>query len=163
MSPSCLVDTTFTPISRPYLSEWEYFNSKKNDHGFLYQVVVSLGKPFRILSFEGPFKGSAADVSIYRSTILPRLMNEEEVMTDRGYYQEETCWCPPTGKNLTQEDKIKRRHVTSIRHLNERVIGRVKMWGIMCRRWKHNWNLHMESAHVVSKLVQLELITDPLT
>ena len=152
------------PITRPYLSEWEYFSSSKQDHGLVYQVVCSLGKPFRILSFDGPFKGSAADVSIFRSTIVPLLKEKEKVMTDRGYYQEQTyCWSPPTGKPLSESEKIERRKVTCIRHLNERVIGRVNNWGCMTRRWRHSWELHSECAQVVSRLTQLELHAFPLT
>lgn len=161
MSPSCLCDTVFVPITRPYLSEWEYYNQHKADHGFLYQVVCSLGKPFRILSFDGPFKGSAADVSIFRSTIVPLLRENEKVMTDRGYYQETTyCWSPPTHQF---ENGLERRKVTAIRHLNERVIGRLTMWGCMKLRWNHSWQFHAQCAHVIAKLTQLELIVFPLS
>lgn len=126
LRPSCLCDTTFCRIRQPYLSPWEYFRKEKKDFALLYQVVVSLGKPFRILSFEGPFKGSAADVSIFRSTIKPQLLEEEYVMCDKGYFQEEKCWCPPTGfiQGLSDEQKFHRRAVTRIRQLNERLIGR---------------------------------------
>jgi hypothetical protein len=47
--------------------------------GLLYQVIVSLGQPFRILAFDGPFKGSAADVSIFRGSTLRRLLPGERV------------------------------------------------------------------------------------
>jgi hypothetical protein len=115
------VDTTFVPVATPTLSSWEYFNPKKNDFGLKYQVICSLGKPFRILSLDGPFKGSAADVSIARDTVIPKLRMKERVMCDRGYYQEERCWCPPTGKmsDLTIQQKKERRKVTRIRQLNE--------------------------------------------
>jgi ADP-ribose pyrophosphatase YjhB (NUDIX family) len=109
----------------------------KNDTGLVYQVCCSLGKPFRFLSFDGPYKGAAADVSIFRSTILPKLRDRERVMCDRGYHQEARCWCPPTGNvnEMSVEEKKRRREVTRIRNLNERIIGRLKFWGCMRKRW----------------------------
>jgi hypothetical protein len=131
----------------------------------LYQVVCSLGKPFRILSFEGPFKGSAADVSIIRETIIPLLRENEKVMCDKGYYQEEKCWCPPTGamNQLSAEEKLKRRKVTRIRQINERLNNRITFWGCFKKRWQCNWKLQRMCAHVAAKLTQLELYVHPLT
>jgi hypothetical protein len=90
---------------------------------------VSLGKPFRILSFDGPFKGSAADVSIVRSTLTPLLEEKELIMCDKGYIFEAKCWSPPSVKIATfsVEEKEKRREVTKVSYLNERLIGRIEM------------------------------------
>jgi hypothetical protein len=159
------VDTTFARIVRPSYSPWEYYNANKNDFGLSYQVVCSLGKPFRILSFEGPFKGSAADVSIVRSTIIPLLKKKEKVMCDKAYRQEVRCWCPPTGsmKQLSGEEKIQRRKVTRIRHLIERLIYRLKTWGCLQKRWRTGYSFHKLCATVSAKLTQLELFVHPLT
>lgn len=129
-----------------------------------YQVVCSLGKPFRFLAFQGPFKGAAADVSIMRKCSLPELLPREKVMTDKGYWQEERCWTPPTGKiqELTTELKINRRKVTSIRHLNERLIGRLTQWGFFKKRWQNSWKLHQLCAEVASRITQLEVHVYPL-
>ena len=131
----------------------------------MYQVVCSLGKPFRILSFDGPFKGSAADVSIMRNTILSKLKKDEFVMCDKGYRQEERCWCPPSGKvaTMSAEDKIKRRAVTIIRQLNERIIGRIVTWGFFKRKWNKSGSFHKLCAHVAARLTQLEVLMFPLT
>jgi hypothetical protein len=163
--PSCIADTTFCRINRPYLSRWEYYNKDKHDHGLVYQVVCSLGKPFRILSFDGPFKGSAADVSIIRKTIIPKLLPEERILCDKSYWRETKCWCPPLGeiKGMTNEQKEERRNVTNLRQLVERVIGRLKTWGCLKKRWKFSWELHELCAKVVAKLTQLELYVFPLT
>jgi len=165
LSPSCLVDTTFVHITQPYLSPWEYYSQNKKDFGLDYQVVCSLGKPFCLLSFEGPFKGSAADVSIFRDTLKPLLREGERVMCDRGYYQDERCWCPPLGDidQLTIAEKIRRRAVTSIRHLVERIIGRLKFWGCMKKRWQYGFQFHSLCAQVAAKLTQLEVHAYPLT
>ena len=92
------------------------------------------------------------------------LKENEKVMTDRGYHQEtEYCWTPPTGNLLTVQQKIERRKVTCMRHLNERIIGRLKTWGVMTKRWRKSWQFHTECAHVVSRLTKLELIAFPMT
>ena len=126
---------------------------------------MSLGEPFRILSFEGPFKGSAADVTIFRETIKPLLLPGEMVMTDKGYWQDDRCWTPPVGNyaEFSEEMRVQRRRVTIIRHLNERGIGRLKFWGVMSRRWAGLFSDHQRAANVVAKLTQLELYTNPLT
>ncbi len=127
--------------------------------------MCSLGKPFRILSFDGPFKGSAADVSIFRDTIGPALKENEKVMTDKGYYQDERCWHPPLGhiNSLSVEDKIKRRKVTRIRNLNERLIGRLTFWGVFKKRWNYGFDFHELCAHVSARLTNLEVTINPLT
>jgi len=166
LQPSCLVDTTKVLISPPFLSPWEYYDKEQKVHCLLYQITCSLGKPFNILSFDGPFKGSSADVSIFRSTIVPLLEKNEKVMCDKGYWQEvEFCWCPPTGKisKLSNEEKIKRRKVTRIRHLNERVISRLHSWGCFQKKWKRSWTFQSICLHVVARLTQLELYSNPLS
>ena len=153
-------------IRQPYVHPWEYWNSNKKDYTLNYQVVASLGKPFRIISFDGPFKGSAADVSVFRDTLVPRLRPNEKVMTDKGYHLEtERCWFPPVGhiNALSVEEKIRRRKVTRIRHLNERVVGRLKFWRFFKRRWHYSYAYNELCAHVIARLTNLELIVHPLT
>jgi hypothetical protein len=164
LSPSCVVDSTFVRIKRPYMRRWEYYSREKHDFGMVYQIVGSLGKPFRILSFEGPFKASAADVSIFRTTILPKMKEEEKILGDKGYRQEKKCWCPPTGNinKLSTEEKKSRRKVTMIRQIVERLIGRLKCWGCFKKRWNSSWKLHNLCSFVAAKLTQLELYTYPL-
>ncbi len=102
-----------------------------------------------MLSFAGP---AAADISIMRSTIFPLLQENEQIMCDKGYRQEEKCWCPPSGKigSMSEEDKFKRRLVTHIRQLNERIIGRLTSWGIFKRKWNKGFRLHKICAHVAA-------------
>ncbi len=104
-------------------------------------------------------------MSILRSTIVPLLDDDEEVMCDKGYRQEEKCWCPPAGKiaTLSNEDKIKRREVTRIRQLNERVIGRLVSWGVFKKKWNKGLQFHKLCAHVAARLTQLEFYACPLT
>jgi hypothetical protein len=137
----------------------------KKDYGLLYQVVCSFGKPFRILSFNGPFKGSAADVSILRSTIVPYLRDDEKIIGDKGYRQENKCWCPPAGRiyELSDEEKSMRRKVTRIRQVNERLIGRLTSWGCFKKKWNKSIFLHKLCAHVAARLTQLEVHAFPLT
>ncbi len=127
-----LVVTTFVRIETPAISPWEYYNVNKNARGVTYQIGASLGTPFRFVHFDGPFKGSAADVSILRSTIVPLLDDNEQVMCDKGYRQEEKCWCPPARKvaTLSNEDKIKRREVTRIRQFNESYMSISFLWSV---------------------------------
>lgn len=127
--------------------------------------MCSLGKPFRFLSFNGPFKGAAADVTIAREEIIPLLKEKEKVMTDKGYWQEKKCWTPPVGpiSQMNESTKIKRREVTRIRHLNERLICRLTFWGCFKKRWQSSWKLLSKCARVSARLTQLEVHAFPLT
>jgi hypothetical protein len=140
------------------LSSWEYYSKDKHAFGLKYQVICSLGKPFRILSVCGPFKGSAADVSIFRSTIPPMLTKDERVLGDRGYWQEtEHILCPPVGNitSLTTEEKIERRSVTRVRHLIERVFARLKQWTVLTKKWHLGWRFHEDCFFVCAGLTNL--------
>jgi hypothetical protein len=128
-------------------------------------VIVSLGQPFRILALDGPFKGAANDLTIFRMSTLNRLLKNERVIADRGYVKESMCWTPPLGSMLrmSEEDKLKRRKVTRIRQLNERMIGRLKFWGVFCKKWHHSFSFHQLCAQVVGALTQLEIFYSPMT
>lgn len=127
---------------------------------------MSLGKPYRILHFDGPFKGSCSDVSIMRSTILPQLRNGEKAMCDKGYLAEPlTCLTPPRGKfsTYTREQRAMYIEVSKIRQLNERAIGRIMEWGVMVKRWNLSFDFHELCARNVAKLTQFSLYTNPLS
>lgn len=87
-------------------------------------------------------------------------------MTDRGYWQETTfVWCPPTGdiSKLTTEEKKQRRMVTRIRHLIERLFGRLKKWTVLEKKWHLGWSFHSDMFRVCAKLTNLSLHYQPLT
>jgi len=165
LRPSCLVDSTFVPIRRPYLQPYYYYNVAHKGHGFLYQVTASLGQPYRILHFAGPYRGSCSDGSIIRTTVIPLLREGEKVMCDKGYLNESRCMTPPEGKfgALSHEQRSQYIEVARVRQLNERVIGRIMEWGIMVKKWNLTSRLHELCARCVAKLAQLQLYTNPLT
>jgi hypothetical protein len=86
-------------------------------------------------------------------------------MADKGYVKEEKCWTPPMGSmnQLSDDDKLKRRKVTRIRHLNERAIGRLVTWGIFKKRWHFDPDYHRLCATTAAAFTQLELLYSPLT
>ena len=159
-----MVDSTFVRVRRPYLNEWEYYSNYKKDFGFHYQVCCSMDRPYRLLDFQGPYKGSASDVSIVRETLVPRLRSTKYLLCDKGY-KERTCWCPATGrfKNLTPEQQVEYTRITSVRQVNERIIGRIKAWGCTRRRSSQNWKIIDMCVKCVVRLTQLELMNFPLT
>ncbi len=131
----------------------------------MYQVTVSLGKPYRILEFSGPYKGSCSDVSIVRNSVIPMLEENEKIMCDKGYLNESRCITPVKGKfaTLSREEKGFSLEVAQVRQLNERVIGRVMQWGLMTKKWTLGFDFHELCARCVAKLTQLQLYTSPLT
>ena len=93
------------------------------------------------------------------------LREDEKIIGDKGYRQEEKCWCPPAGKinELSVEEKIERRKVTRIRQITERMIGRITSWGVFKRKWNKNFFFHKLCAHVAARFTQLEVHAYPLT
>lgn len=160
-----MVDTTFVRTRKPCFRSYYYYNKNKNDYGLLYQITCSFSKPFRILDFSGPFKGSSSDVGIIRSTIIPRLNEGEKFLCDKGYVNEPLCITAPKGKfsSLTFEQKGVYIDIARIRQINERVIGRVVEWGLMKKRWNLSFDLHELCAKGIAKLTQIMLYTNKLT
>jgi hypothetical protein len=152
------------PVRTPYMRPYYYYNAKHRHHGVLYQVGCSVNYPIRLVDFSGPFKGSSSDVGIFRQTLLPQLRNREMVMCDKGYIAEPRCWTPPRGKfyNLSRAQKGQSIEVTRIRQVNERVIGRLKEWGVMRKTWRLSFDLHRLCARCAAKLTQLQLYTNPV-
>ena len=85
-------------------------------------------------------------------------------MADKAYVSEEKCWTPPLGSmaSMSPENKLKRRKVTRIRHLNERVIGRLVTWGVWKKAWHFDSDFHKLCAEVSAYLTQLELLYSPV-
>jgi hypothetical protein len=69
----------------------------------LYQVTVSLGRPYRILDFSGPFKGSCSDSSIIKATIIPQISDEEKIMCDKAYRFVPNCWTASAGNEIEKK------------------------------------------------------------
>ena len=142
-----------------------YYNVNHAAYGLLYQVTCSLGKPYRILEFSGPYKGSCADVTIFRRTILHRLNHSERVLCDKAYRFEKKCLTSPVGKFRALSSSGRRQFIaiSKIRQINERVIERIKEWGVMKKKWNLTFDLHERCAKCVAKLTQVQLLTNPLT
>jgi hypothetical protein len=134
-------------------------------YGLNYQVTCSLGAPYRILEFSGPYKGSCADVTIFRKSLISRLRDGERVLCDKAYLYESRCLTAPRGKfhSLDRDGRSRFIYVSRIRQINERVIGRIKQWGVMGRIWNLTFDYHQLCANAVAKLTQVQLYTNPLT
>jgi hypothetical protein len=100
-----------------------------------------------------------------RDTIIPQLLPNEYVMCDKGYLAEPRCITPPKGtyESLSYEEKNLFVTITRIRQLNERVIGRLSLWGFFQKKWNLTYEFHELCAKVIAKLTQLELYHSPLT
>lgn len=146
------------------MRDYYYYCLRKNAYGILYQVTVSLGRPYRILDFSGPFKGSCSDSSIIKATIIPQISEEEKIMCDKAYRFVPNCWTASAGKFSSLSSDERREYITiaKIRQLNERVIGRLAQWGVMKKKWPLSFDLHRLCARAVAKLTQLELFIYPL-
>jgi hypothetical protein len=150
---------------KPYLRPYFYFNMRHGSYGLLYQVTCSLGTPYRILEFSGPYKGSCADVTIFRKSIICRLRDGERVLCDKAYAAESKCMTSPRGKygSLSPIGRSQFIAVSRIRQINERVIGRCKQWGLLKKQWSLSFDLHERCALCIAKLTQLQLYSNPLT
>jgi len=157
LSPSHVVDVTFIPITQPYLCSWEYWNSEYHKFGFKYQITCSLGGP-KICSVHGPFKGSAADVSIYRQTIVPMLKVGEKGLGDSGYRHESNDHVIAAGSL----DGIMVSKAYRVRQNIERLIERMKNWGCLTVTWKYSWRLHKRCIEVIAQLANFILEFQPL-
>jgi transposase len=167
-----IVDTSEFPIPTPPTKPYRlrYYGGRKKRYCFKYQFWVSFPHG-RILSVWGPFPGATADATIFNATIPNLLGPGELVLGDKGYQG-----CPHTISPIKQPRRTRANpspvlspwqweynlRLRQRRVHVERTIGRIKRFGIFCSPFRHPLEKHHLVMTVVTKIVNLELQTEPL-
>ena len=146
-----IVDATELEVGRPRSNDEQrqFYSGKKKKHTVKFQVVV---RPVggRIMHVFGPEPGSIHDIRVFdRSGVADMMHRREVILADSGYQGLESrnvnCVIPrkkPRNSERSEEDSAYNTMISRHRVLVENVIGLVKEWKIVGRRWRGKLHQH---------------------
>lgn len=131
----------------------------------LFQTVASLGTN-RIVSVDGPFKGSAADVTIARESIIPQMLPDERLLADAGY-RHENCnhmIVAPGGQSasMTSTEREFAGQVHSARQVVERLYSRMQEFNVIKGVWRFDLDFLGDVFMAVAQITNYKLKYLPL-
>ena len=136
-----------------------------NTYCVKYEIACSIGVP-RIIWCSGPYKGAGNDGTIASVGCVASYLNENEaIAADKAYRFLGPRFVTPFAgvpRSLTKEQIYHNYLFYAFRQTVERVIMRLKIFGIFCVRWRYSLLLHQLAVKVLCKLINLFLIVEPL-
>jgi hypothetical protein len=141
--------------SKPLRSP-KWFSHKFKKAGLRYEIAVSL-KGGHIVWINGPYEcGTWPDIEIFRNSLKSFLEPGERVEADDGYIGEEPEFCKtPSGFSSRSECQDKFRSRLRSRH--ETVNARIKNFGILQNRYRHELTKHSLVFRACAVLSQLAI------
>lgn len=162
--PCAIIDTTTLQITKPVTQSWHYL-VRRNQYGIKYELVCSIGVP-RFICVSGPYKGAASDATIpLQSGILLDFSPNEALLADKMYRGNRMTFLSPLSGHLLQLSREERAYnflIYRAQQAIERMISRLKVFGIFHVPWRFSFSLHQLVTHVCCKLVNLFLLFEPL-
>lgn len=150
------VDCTDIEIQEPDTFSKCWYSHKINGPGLRYEVAVSLKRGF-LVWIHGPFPcGEWPDVKIFRHCLKSFLDENERVEADDGYIGEEPVSCKTPGGFYSRcegVDGARRR----LRCRHETANSRLKNFGILSQKYRHEVDEHAFVVRAVAVLVQLAI------
>lgn len=137
----------------PFSSQW--FSHKSNGPALRYEVALSVHRAKIVWAF-GPFAAGTPDVTIFREKLKRKLeIADEFAISDNGY-ADERCIQPPgqAHPNHSSFARVRARH--------ENMNRRLKQFGVLSQRFRHDISKHKFCFIAVANLTNLTLAEDPL-
>ena len=143
------VDGVDFSIQEPASLSPRWHSRKVNGAGLRHEIGVSVARG-GIVWTHGPFPcGLHSDLTIFRMGMKSALGEEERVVVDDGYRNEQ-CFLNPDGVlSATRRQRIRARH--------ESVNNRLKQFSALGSTFRHNISLHSICFHAAANLTQLTL------
>ena len=134
---------------RPFSSRW--FSHKINGPAVRYETGVCIQTGW-IVWINGPFPcGDWPDLAIARHVLHHMLGTGEHCIADGGYRASTNCRAiTPTGLHDYLD-----RQVAVVRARHETVDARLKVFGVLNQRFRHNLEKHGLVMHSVAVIVQI--------
>lgn len=155
-----IVDSFETPIGRSsnQAKQREEYSGKKKMHTLKSQLITDQNG--EIMDILAGFRGPAADIEIYRETVLPPELRRKRKIGDKAYLGEdiETPQKKPKGGELTEAQKQSNRDLAAQRIDVEHSIRRVKGFKVLRQDYRlENW-MFPKIAETVVGLIQFSRI-----
>lgn len=152
-----IVDAMEQPINRPKNDQQLWYSGKSKMHTIKSQIVVEPVSG-RIIHCIAGVSGRIHDKRLFdESGVLELVRNNEYIMADSGYQgiqADVRALLPvkkPRNRDLTSEEKLWNRKLSSKRILVEHVIGRLQNWKILKNRWTGKYST-IELYRIVFRL-----------
>lgn len=161
--PSCIIDVFKARIQQPRECSWEYITATST-FSLKYEVVCSIGVP-RVIWLSDPCKGSANDATISKETGVKDSLSGEWVAADKAYRGDKVQFMVPLSGHRTTLDQEERAYnylIYAFRQTVERLIRRIKVFGIFRVPWSLSLALHGLATRVICKMINLFLLFEPL-
>jgi hypothetical protein len=154
----CLVsvDGTHFHVKQPTVFEVakQFFSYKFKKPALSYEVALCIQTGW-IVWINGPFPGTSHDITIFRSSLLSYLDENERVEADDGYVGESPRYvkCPKSFTNPLETRKMQQ----DVRSRQETINARLKDWGCLSQRFRHNLVKHSNCFRSVAVITQLSI------
>ena len=149
-----LIDGTDCRIfeSTPFDPKW--FSHKFNGPGIRYEVGLAING--LIVWINGGFPcGEWSDIEIARSAIIHQIDDGEKIIVDSGYRGEDWCFECPNGRSNRRS-----RILGLIRARHENLNGKLKQFGVLSQKFRHELHKHPMCLYAVANITQVSLQTD---
>ena len=166
-NPSCVVDTTHTPVlAEKAVSPQQFWFFKHKCYALKYQIVCSLRDSLILLPSHG-YPGSIHDFRIANiSGLDSKLEQQGEVcIGDKAYkgsYQFITPHKVSQNQPLNEQQKQENKLLEKKRHIVENMNKRLKDWKVIDDVWRHKIEKHPKIFNVVAMITNLDLYLHPL-
>jgi hypothetical protein len=150
------IDCTDVVIRKPTHFWKGWYSYKHNGPGLRYEVAVSL-KGGDLVWVHGPFPcGQYTDIDIFRQSLISFLDKDERVEADDGYIGEEPMVCKTPGGFYSKSEGIDKER-SRIRGRHETANARLKIFGILNQKYRHDIKDHAFVFRAVAVLTQLSI------
>ena len=133
----------------------KFFSFKFRKSGLRYEVALCI-KTGWIAWINGPYPcGMYNDLQIFRDSLLSHLGPNERVEADDGYVGEapQHIKCPKSFANPEETLAMQKR----VRSRQETVNNRLKQWGCLNERFRHDTRKHGDVFRAVAVVTQLSI------
>lgn len=155
-----LIDATEQPIERPVRGQRKFYSGKKKCHTIKTEIQIT--EKGRIVSVSKPFPGAVHDIEVRRRG--PPLPGSSRAYVDSGYqglqkqHQEtELPYKRQKGKPLTKDEKEYNRALSRIRVKVENIIRRLKIFRILCQRYRNKRRGYGIKFNIIAGIVNLKM------
>jgi hypothetical protein len=149
------LDGTDCRIQEPTPFNPRWYSHKFKGPGVRYEIGLCIQTGW-IVWVHGPFMcGRFPDLRIAREKIIHKLKIGEKILADGGYRDGRVHMETPTGLN-NPDQRMKK--LARARH--ETVNLRLKIFGILCKPFRHNLSNHASVFHSIAVITQIAIQTN---
>ena len=155
-----LIDATEQRIERPVREQRKFYSGKKKCHTIKTEIQVT--EEGRIVAVSKPHPGAVHDMEVRRRG--PPLPGSSRAYVDSGYQglqkqhqQTELPYKRQKGKPLTKDEKEYNHALSRIRVKVENIIRRLKIFRILCERYRNKRRGYGIKINIIAGIVNLKM------